>query len=144
MSQSTRRATGTFQVTGWDEAPYDTLDGSGKLTRASVTGTFSGDLDGDATVEWLMAYADDEHATFVGVQKFTGSVHDRSGTFVVSMTGAFEGGVARASWTVVEGTGSGDLAGLAGEGSFEAPMGQEAAASLTYVLGGGQAGPSAM
>jgi len=132
-----QKAHGSFQVTGWDEAPFATLPSGGKLTKASVTGTFTGELAGEATIEWLMAYADDEHATFVGVQRVVGQVDDRSGDFTVSMTGTFEQGVARAAWTVVPGTASGDLSGLTGEGEFEAPAGGEASATLTYDLASG-------
>ncbi len=130
-------ATGSFQVTGWDEQPYATIEGGGKLTKASVTGTFSGEIAGDATVEWLMAYADDAHATFVGIQRLMGEVGGRSGEFTVSMTGGYDGGEARATWTVVPGTGRGELAGITGEGQFVAPSGGEASGSLTYSLANG-------
>jgi hypothetical protein len=130
-------ATGSFSITNWDEQPFASLDGGGKLTKASVTGTFTGALAGDATVEWLMAYADDKHATFVGLQRLVGELDGRSGEFTVSMTGSYDGGEARATWTVVPGTGSGDLADLTGEGEFVAPSGGEASGSLTYSLAAG-------
>jgi hypothetical protein len=130
-------ATGSLQLTGWDEAPYATLESGGKLTKASVTGTFSGELAGQATVEWLMAYADDDHATFVGVQRLVGELGGRSGEFTVTMTGSYEGGEARATWTVVPGTGSGELAGITGDGQFVAASGGEASGTLTYALAGG-------
>lgn len=130
-------ASGSFQVTGWDEQPYASLPSGGKLTKASVTGTFTGEIAGDATVEWLMAYADDAHATFVGVQRLVGELAGRSGEFTVTMTGSYDGGVARASWTVVPGTGSGGLAGITGDGQFVAPSGGEASGSLTYALADG-------
>lgn len=132
---SDRTAHGSFSVTGWDEAPYATLESGGKLTKASVTGTFSGDLAGDATIEYLMAYADDEHATFVGVQRLVGSVAGSTGELAVTMTGSYEGGVARATWTVVPDTGSGQLAGITGHGEFVAGS-DEASGSLTYALAG--------
>jgi Protein of unknown function (DUF3224) len=134
VTTDTQQAHGAFQVTGWDEQPYETLAAGGKLTKASVTGAFTGEISGDATIEWLMAYADDAHATFVGMQLLTGEVGGRSGAFALSMTGTFEDGEARAAWTVVAGTGSGALAGITGEGSFVAPQGGTASASLTYSL----------
>lgn len=130
-------ATGSFSITGWDEQPFASLDGGGKLTKASVTGRFTGELAGDATVEWLMAYADDKHATFVGLQRLVGELDGRSGEFTVSMTGSYDGGEARATWTVVPGTGSGELADLSGEGEFVAPSGGEASGTLTYSLAAG-------
>ena len=44
---------GTFEVTGWDEQAYREQGGE-KLTRASVTQRFSGSVDGEGSVEWLM------------------------------------------------------------------------------------------
>jgi len=129
-----QKAHGSFQVTGWDEAPFATLPSGGKLTKASVTGTFTGELAGEATIEWLMAYADDEHATFVGVQRLVGELAGRTGEFTVTITGTFEDGEARAAWTVVPGTSAGDLSGLTGDGEFVAPSGGEASGTLTYVL----------
>jgi hypothetical protein len=38
---------------------------------------------------------------------------------------------------VVPGTGSGDLAGITGEGTFVAPQGGEASGTLTYALAAG-------
>jgi hypothetical protein len=134
VTTDTKQATGSFQVTGWDEKPYETLKAGGKLTRASVTGTISGEISGEVAVEWLMAYADDEHATFVGVQLLTGEIASRAGTVAMSMTGTFEDGVARATWTVVAGTGSGDLTGITGDGDFLAPQGGEASATLSYAI----------
>jgi Protein of unknown function (DUF3224) len=130
-------ATGTLQLTGWDEAPFATLASGGKLTKASVTGTFSGEIAGDATVEWLMAYADDAHATFVGVQRLVGELGGRSGEFTVTMTGSYQDGEARAAWTVVPGTGSGELAGITGDGQFVAASGGEASGTVTYDLAAG-------
>jgi len=42
-----------FEVQSWDESTYEELDGDAKLTRASVGQGFTGDLEGDGSVEWL-------------------------------------------------------------------------------------------
>ena len=44
-------ATGQFEVTLWQENTYRELEGGGKLTRASVTQTFSGDISGSGDAE---------------------------------------------------------------------------------------------
>src|SRR3989337_3685092 len=89
----TTRARAVFQVTGWHEQPYEDLEGSGKLTRASVTQTFSGDIEGDGAVTWLMAYTADDAADYVGIQRITGRLGDRDGTVVLTTTGSFDGAV---------------------------------------------------
>jgi hypothetical protein len=45
------RATATFRVKAWDESPYDEVDAGPKLTRATVAKSFSGDIEGEGTVE---------------------------------------------------------------------------------------------
>ena len=41
--------TATFEVKSWDEKPLDEGDGLPKMTRASVTKEFSGDIEGTAS-----------------------------------------------------------------------------------------------
>ena len=124
-----------FEVTNWDEKPYDELEGGPKLTRAKVTKTFCGELEGDATVEYLMVHRPDGTATFVGVERVRGKLDGKSGSFVLEHYGTFEGGTAKAVCRVVVGSATGELTGLQGEGSFEA-RGREAPFTLDYELVG--------
>ena len=129
------RATGTFKVESWDEKPYAEVEGGGKLTRASVEQALSRDFEGDAAVEWLMCYRPDETADFVGLQRVTGKVGGRSGSFVlVHEDGTFDGKEASARLSVVPGSGTGDLQGLRGEGEFRAPHGSVASVTLDYEI----------
>ena len=41
-------------VNEWDEKPYNEIEGEPKLTRASVTQTYQGDIVGEGTVEYLI------------------------------------------------------------------------------------------
>jgi hypothetical protein len=50
------KATGSFEVTSMTEDPYEELDGGIKLTHASGAQRFSGDIDGDGAVQWLLLY----------------------------------------------------------------------------------------
>jgi hypothetical protein len=61
-----------------------------------------------------------------------GSVGERSGSFVLQVSGSFDGGEAKGDWTVVPGAGTGELVGLRGSGGFAAPLGSEAAVTLEY------------
>jgi hypothetical protein len=131
MSTSARA---TFTLDGWDEQPYEELAEGRKLTRASVKQTFSGEIDGAGTVEWLMAYRPDGTADFVGLQLITGTLGGRSGTFVLSTTGTFDGQEAAGTWTVLAGSGTDELAGLTGTGTMSAPTGGEPTVSLDYDL----------
>jgi Protein of unknown function (DUF3224) len=130
----TTSASATFTLDGWDEAPYEELADGRKLTRASVKQTFSGDIDGAGAVEWLMAYRPDATADYVGLQRITGTLGGRSGTFVLSTEGTFDGQEAAGTWTVLAGSGTEELTGLTGTGTFSAPSGGEPTVSLDYDL----------
>jgi hypothetical protein len=127
------RATGTFKIHGWDEQPYDEIEGGRKLTRASVKQAFAGDVEGEGAVEWLMCYRPDQTAEFVGLQRIVGRINGRPGTFVLLQTeGIFDGQVARGRLAVVPGSATGELEGLRGGGEFSAPHGGEPSVSLDY------------
>lgn len=127
-------ATGTFKLDSWDENAYEELDGGRKLTRAHVKQTFSGDIEGEGEVHWLMAYRPDETADYIGLQRITGSLGGRSGTFVLQTYGTFDGKVAAGAWEVLKGSGTDQLEGLSGSGMFKAPMGEPPEVTLSYEL----------
>jgi hypothetical protein len=129
------RARARFTIEGWDEETYAELEDGGKLTQASVEQALSGDIEGEGHVEWLMCYRPDQTADFVGLQRITGRIGDRSGSLVLAQTdGTFDGGEARGTLSVMPGSASGDLAGLRGSGEFRAARGGEASISLDYEI----------
>jgi hypothetical protein len=70
-----------------------------------------------------VCYRPDRTADFVGPQQITGRVGDRSGSFVLESNGVFDGKQARGELAVVADSGADDLRGIAGSGTFIAPMG---------------------
>src|SRR5262245_23628354 len=48
-------ANATFVIRNWDEKPYSEGPDLPKLTRATVTKTYTGDIAGDGQVEYLMS-----------------------------------------------------------------------------------------
>jgi len=114
------QATCTFEGKTWDESAYDEPDGLPKLARVSATNTYSGGIEGTGTVEYLMMYQDSGTASFVGLERITGRIGERAGSFVVQHTGNYKDQTATVSLTVVQGSGTGELAGLRGSGGFAA------------------------
>src|SRR5262245_50418511 len=94
------------------------MSGLPKLTRASVTKSYQGDITGEGKLEYLMMYRDDGSASFLGLERVVGSVGSRSGSFVLQHSGIFKGGVATVTLLVVPDSGTGDLRGLRGKGKF--------------------------
>lgn len=113
-----KQAQGTFTSTSWDEQPFSEVEGSGKLTHTRVTNVFEGDITGETTLQYLMTYRGDDFASFTGLERVVGQIDGRSGSFVLQQSGTWEGGVVRADWTVVPGSGTGELATLRGQGGF--------------------------
>ena len=120
---TTGKATGSFTIKSWDEQPFAEVEGAPKLTQARVTTTYTGDLDGEGTSTLVMAY-DGADASYAGYERVVGSLGGRSGSFVLRLAGGFEQGAARTDWTVVEGSGTGELAGLQGKGGYVAKQGE--------------------
>src|SRR5215216_4889769 len=116
-------ARATFKIDGWDEDAYVEDERGGKLTRASVKQSFAGDIDGEGSVEWLMCYRPDKTADFVGLQRISGRLGERSGSFVLQSNGVFDGTEAKADLTIVDGSGTDDLRGITGGGELRAPVG---------------------
>ena len=128
-------ANARFTIKSWDEKPYSEGENLPKLTRAAVAKTFAGDITGDGHVEYLMMYRSDGSATFVGLERVVGQVAGKTGSFVLQRTGVFENGMAKESYFVVPGSGTGDLRGLRGEGTSAVGHGIEHPLALNYELG---------
>jgi hypothetical protein len=120
---------GTFEVTGWNEEAYREEAGE-KLTRASVTQRFSGTVEGQGSVEWLMCYRPDATAHFVGLQRIEGRVDGKLGAITLETVGDFDGEKATGDWRVVPGAGTGAFEHATGKGHFTAPMGPAATFDL--------------
>ena len=127
-----RTAKGRFAIRNWDERPLAEGDVQPKLTRASVAKTFTGDVEGESRVEYLMMYRADGSATFVGLERFTGRIGDKTGSFVLQRTGTFEQAQAKESYSVIKGSGTGELLGLRGHGESAVGHGMEHPFELDY------------
>lgn len=125
-------ASTTFEITAWEEKPYEEFDDGRKMTHASVKKSFKGDIEGESSLEYLMSYVADGSAAFVGMERVVGRVGDRSGSFVLQHTGTFAGGIAKVSLSVVPGSGTGELGGLRGKGGFAMGHAQQYVMTLDY------------
>ncbi|WP_006242394.1 DUF3224 domain-containing protein [Mycolicibacterium tusciae] len=115
-----------FEIAGWDETPFGDGDSEAdeetKLTEALVKKRYSGDIDGTSTTKWLMAYAPDKSATYVGIEHIAGTIGGRRGGLVLMHDGEYADGVATAVLRIVSGTE--ELTGATGVGKFRAdPVG---------------------
>lgn len=134
MKNMMKRANARFAIKNWEEKPYIEGENMPKLTRASVTKTYTGDIEGEGQIEYLMMYRDDGSATFVGLERVVGRIRGKSGTFVLQRTGVFESGLAKESYFVIHGSATGELHGLNGHGTSAVGHGNEHPFTLEYDL----------
>lgn len=130
----TTHAEATFTLNAWDEKPYNEINGGPKLTRASVSKSYQGDITGEGKLEYLMMYREDGSASFIGLERLEGSVGGSSGSFVLQHSGAFKDGVATVTLLVVPDSGTGDLRRLRGTGEFAVGHQQPYSMTLDYDL----------
>jgi hypothetical protein len=125
-------AKGAITVKTWDATPCGEPSDEPKIVRAQVTETFSGDIQGEGVAEFLQVISLDGSVSFVGVERVTGMLGGRTGSFVLQDIGTTSDGLVSGTWFVVPDSGTGDLVGLHGNGSFSADLGKSATISLDY------------
>ena len=134
MSASAQRtrATAVITVHKYEPSAYDESAEGPALTRIHVEESFSGDIIGDGVVEFLQAAGADGSASFVGIERVTGQIGGRQGTFLLQDAGTVAGNIVSGDWFVIPRSGTGQLAGLRGEGGFRANLGEGAQVYLDY------------
>ncbi len=114
-----------WQETTWDGQPAADV-AAPKMTVASDTATITGEIEGEVADRWLMSYAADGTARFVGLTLVTGTVAGRTGTFVLQHAGRFDAEGLHSDVTTVPGSGTGELSGISGVGTvaYTGPVGE--------------------
>jgi hypothetical protein len=126
MSVSRKRLKGAITVHKYEPTAYEEPAEGPALTKIHVEESFSGDIVGDGVAEFLQAARPDGSASFVGLERVTGTVAGKKGTFLLQDAGTVEGNVVSGEWFVVPGSGTDELVGLRGTGGFRANLGEGA------------------
>jgi Protein of unknown function (DUF3224) len=109
-----KTASGTFEV---KMTPQAAIDGIGDPTvgRLAIDKRFQGDLDGTSKGEMLGTRTlVDGSAGYVAIERVTGTIHGRSGSFSLLHRGIMNRGNLEHSVTVIPDSGTGELASIAG------------------------------
>ena len=114
--QKMMRATGTFEVKLVPVGNDGTPEGP-NLGRMSMDKTFQGDFEGVGKGEMItaMSVAVKESAAYSAVERLTGTLHGKKGSFALQHTGVMDRGKPSLHITVVPDSGTGELAGLTGK-----------------------------
>jgi len=108
-----KKASGTFDVK-INPQPHDDAVGDPTVGRMSIDKQFHGDLEGTSKGEMLTAGSADGSGVYVAIERVTGTVQGRRGTFALHHTGIMTRGTPKLTITVVPDSGTGELVGLGG------------------------------
>jgi len=108
------QAKGTFDVKVVPLAADEGTD-TGGFGRLSIDKTFSGDLIGTSKGQMVGAFtAVEGSAGYVALERVTGTLNGRSGSFILQHSGSMSRGAQTLSITVVPDSGTDEMTGLAG------------------------------
>ena len=107
-------ASGTFEVKMMPQADENISDPT--IGRMSIDKQFQGDLDASSKGQMLAVRGDVAgSAGYVAMERVTGTLQGRTGSFALQHTGTMTRGVPEMSVTVVPDSGTGELTGIAGK-----------------------------
>lgn len=107
-------AKGSFTVEMKPQSEANAAEG-GNLGRMSLEKRFEGDLVGTSMGEMLTALTPVKgSAGYVAIERVTGTLRERTGTFVFQHSGTMKRGAQQLSITVVPDSGTGELSGISG------------------------------
>ena len=114
-AEMTKHATGAFDVKVIPEGTDDKAEGS-TLGRMSIDKQYHGDLDGTSKGQMLTAGTEVKgSAGYVAMERFTGTLNGRKGSFVLQHTGTMDRSALQLTITVVPDSGTDQLAGITGK-----------------------------
>ena len=120
------RAAGTFEVK-LEQKDLDPGSEGTPLARMSIDKVFSGDISATSRGEMLSAMTPVKgSAGYVAMERVTGTVQGKRGSFVLQHTGTMNRGTPTLVITVVPDSGTGELEGLTGSFSIDQSGGSHA------------------
>jgi len=118
------QATGSFEVVLTPQPPADEI-AAARLGRQALRKQFHGDLEATSLGEMIAAMGEVQgSAGYVAMERVTGTLHGRSGSFVLQHSGTMNRGAPQLSVSVVPDSGTGELVGLAGTMAIDIAQGK--------------------
>lgn len=119
------KAKSKISVERWEEVKLGEAINNMLIARASVIYTTLGDINGKLDVEYLLHYTNydnanqhNSEATYMGYITFSGSINQKSGTFVLEDKGSYSSVGPISELTIKPYTGTGDFIGISGGGRY--------------------------
>ncbi|KOO59722.1 hypothetical protein WH43_01720 [Rheinheimera sp. KL1] len=105
---------GTFQITNWRETVIHSFDSGAKLSKALVSQSYSGDINGSSEVHYQLNYESSGEASFNGFEFFSGNFGETACQLTLKHDGTFEQGVAKSQFVIISSSTHAKLLGLKG------------------------------
>lgn len=119
VQAETGRVSGTFDITVTPAAP-PIHEGRTAMARMLLDKQYSGELLATGKGEMLTARTDTKgSAAYVAMERVTGTLSGRKGSFVVHHTGSMSGGATELTVSIVPDSGTEELAGISGHMSLK-------------------------
>ncbi len=110
------RANSAFEIEQLESAPPEWV--GGQLGHTRWKKRFHGDLAGTSTVEAVMCMVPDGPMLYVAIERFDCTLDGKAGTFLLTHRAVAVGEQKSAQWVIVDGSGTGELAGISGTGEI--------------------------
>ena len=132
MYQTLQTAAAVLKIKSTEEIPFAAAESGPKLTKNSFVLSYEGDLEGQGILEELKVHFSAKNAVMQGLQRFTGRLLDRKGSFILKHEGRSVNGAVSSKLIVVPASASAELKGLRGEMFLKSVSDQEFSVTFTY------------
>jgi Protein of unknown function (DUF3224) len=128
-------ASGPFDVKMTPQKPDSPVAEAAKFSRMLGEKQFHGDLEGSSIVEMLATAPDAKGSgVYVALERVTGTLKGRSGSFVLHHTGIMNRGVPTLAIEVVPDSGTDQLTGITGKMTINIAAGGKHSYDFDYTL----------
>lgn len=128
-------ATGPFDVKMTPQKPDNPIEEAANIARMTGDKQWHGDLEGTSKVVMLATAPDAKGSgVYVALERVTGTLKGRSGSFVLQHTGIMDRGTPTLTILVAPDSGTGQLAGLTGKMMINIAAGGKHSYDFEYTL----------
>jgi hypothetical protein len=130
----TNHASGPFEVKMTPQKPDNPVEEAAGIARMTGEKQFHGDLEATSRVEMLSSGDPRNSAVYVALERVTGTLKGRSGSFVLHHTGIMNRGTPQLTIEVSPDSGTGQLTGLTGKMTINIAAGGKHSYDFEYSL----------
>lgn len=120
-----------YEIKKWDETTYDEGEEGKALVQCTIRQVYHGDIEGESLNTMLMAPGANGSSTYVGLERITGKLAGKNGSFIIQYQGTYVADRPSFIGFIVAESGTGELHGLKGTASM-APKDGKPAVFLEY------------